>query len=189
MESTSTVPNGLWARYAGTIKTLFRVLFGFVWLIAGYLKFAPGFVDQFSVSGDGQPGWLQGWFSFWATIVNGNVSFWVYLTGALEVAIGLALIFGFMRKIAYIGAALLSLFIWAVPEGFGGPYGDGATGTTDIGTGFVYAMLAVSLLIINGAYGRSRLSLDYYIEEYFPKWAWIAEVRFDAPASRTVAPT
>jgi uncharacterized membrane protein YphA (DoxX/SURF4 family) len=182
METTAGTPRGLWARSAGTIKTLFRVLFGAVWLFAGYFKFVPGFAANFSVpDGSTQPVWLHGWFGWWAGIVNPNPAPWVYLVGSLEVLVGLALIFGFMRKIAYSGAGLLALFIWAVPEGFGGPYGGGTN--TDIGTGFVYAMLSVSLLIINGAYGPSRFSLDYYIERYWPKWARIAEVQFNAPAS------
>lgn len=169
--------SGMWPRYAASIKTLFRILFGFVWLFAGYFKFVPGFVGQFSVpTGDGQPALLQGWFNYWAGVVNPNPAPWVYLTGSLEILIGLALIFGFMRKLTYCGAALLAMFIWAVPEGFGGPYGGGTN--TDIGTGFVYSMLCVSLLIINGAYGPSRYSLDYYIERYWPKWSIIAEVNF-----------
>lgn len=179
--SESVGKPGLWARYAVTIKTLFRILFGFVWLAAGYFKFVPGFVSNFSVpNGDGQPFWLQGWFNWWAGIVNPNPAPWVYLTGSFEILIGLALIFGFMRKLAYAGAGLLALFIWAVPEGFGGPYGGGTN--TDIGTGFVYSMLALSLLIINGAYGPSRWSLDYHIERFWPKWALIAEVN---PAAAT----
>ena len=188
MEPKSLEPKGLWARYAGAIKTMFRMLFGVVWLIAGYFKFAPGFVGQFTVpGGDGQPFWLQGWFNWWANTVNPDPAPWVYLTGSLEILIGLALIFGFMRKLAYVGAAILAMFIWAVPEGFGGPYGGGDT--TDIGTGFVYSMLALSLLIINGAYGPSRWSLDYYIEKYWPKWALIAEVKFDEGAGRASSPS
>ena len=180
-------PQGAWRRLAGTTKTLFRILFGVVWIFAGYFKFAPGFVDQFSVpNGDGQPFWLQGWFNWWAGTVNPDPAPWVYLTGSIEILIGLALVFGFMRKLAYSGAAVLSLFIWAVPEGFGGPYGGGTN--TDIGTGFVYSMLCLSLLIINGAYGPSRLSLDYYIEQYWPKWAIIAEVKMEPAEGARVPP-
>ncbi|MCI4318622.1 MAG: DoxX family protein [Thermoplasmata archaeon] len=182
MEPEGGAGGGLWARNASTIKTLFRILFGVVWLFAGYFKFVPGFAANFSVpDGSNQPFWLAGWFHWWAGVVNPNPAPWVYLTGSLELLIGLALIFGFLRKIAYVGAALLALFIWAVPEGFGGPYGGGTN--TDIGTGFVYSMLALSLLIINGAYGPSRWSLDYYIELRWPTWAKLAEVRVDRRGS------
>ncbi|MCI4372193.1 MAG: DoxX family membrane protein [Thermoplasmata archaeon] len=186
-ESTGTTVEvkGWWPRNAQVLKTLFRMLFGFIWVIDGSLKFAPGFVGAFagSVSGDGQPAWLQGWFTFWANAVNGNTAFWVYLTGSLELALGLALLFGFMRKIAYVGGALLSLFIWAVPEGFGGPYGPGST---DIGTGAMYSLLFLSLILINATYGPSKWSLDYQIEKRFPRWAAIAE--FQPRAKVTAEP-
>ena len=169
-----------WPRNAHTLKTLFRMLFGLIWLIDGALKFAPGFVGAFagSISGDGQPAWLQGWFSFWATQVNGDPAFWVYLVGSFEVLLGLALIVGFVRKLAYACGALLSLFIWAVPEGFGGPYGPGST---DIGTGAMYALLFLALMLINATYGPSKWSLDHLIERRFPRWAMIAE--FQGPSS------
>lgn len=176
-ESTITVSSDAWwPRNAQVLKTLFRVLFGAIWLIDGSLKFAAGFVDAFagSISGAGQPAWLQGWFTYWANAVNGDPAFWVYLVGSLELLLGLALIFGFVRKITYVCGALLSLFIWAVPEGFGGPYGPGST---DIGTGAMYALLFVALMLINATYGPSRWSLDAVIERRWPGWARIAELR------------
>jgi uncharacterized membrane protein YphA (DoxX/SURF4 family) len=187
MESSTVTTvqlEGWWPRNAHVTKTLFRILFGVVWLIDGALKFVPGFAAAFSgqITGSGQPAWLQGWFSFWATQVNGNTAFWAYFVGSLEVALGLALIFGFMRKFAYIGGAILSLFIWAVPEGFGGPYGPGAT---DIGTGAMYAMLFLALILINATYGPSKWSLDHLIETRFPRWARIAE--FSRPGPREPA--
>jgi uncharacterized membrane protein YphA (DoxX/SURF4 family) len=168
--------DGWWPQHAQVLKTLFRVIIGVVWLIDGSLKFASGFVDAFagSISSDGQPAWLHGWFNFWATQVNGDPAFWVYLVGTLEILLGLALVFGFVRKIAYVGGALLSLFIWAVPEGFGGPYGPGST---DIGTGAVYALVFLALLLLNATYGPSRWSLDYLIERRVAWWAKVAELR------------
>jgi uncharacterized membrane protein YphA (DoxX/SURF4 family) len=179
--ATVGVSGSWWGRNAHLLKTAFRVAFGILWLIDGLFKFAPGFADQFSVSGDGQPAWLQGWFNFWATQVANNPAFWVYLVGTFEISLGLALIFGFMRKIAYICGAVLSLFIWAVPEAFGGPYGpnQGMNGTTDPGTGVVYAMVFLMLIVINSAYGPSRLSLDYAIEQRWRGWKLIAEFAGD----------
>jgi thiosulfate dehydrogenase (quinone) large subunit len=179
MEAATVPPAaavGWWASNAQTLKTLFRMVFGLIWLIDGSLKFAPGFVGAFagSISGSGQPAWLQGWFSFWATQVNGDPAFWVYLVGSLELLLGLALIFGFVRKVAYAGGAILSLFIWAVPEGFGGPYGPGST---DIGTGAMYALLFLALILLNATYGPSRWSLDAWIERRVGWWARLAELR------------
>lgn len=173
---------GWFARNASSLKVVFRAVFGVLWVIAGALKFQPGLVDQFPgmISADGQPSWLQGWFTFWAAQAASNAAFWVYLTGTLELAVGIGLIFGLMRKVAYLGGAVLSLFIWAVPEGFGGPYQLGVS--TDLGGGIVYAMAFMMLIVINATYGPSKLSLDYWIEKHFPAWAKIAEFRRDAPA-------
>ncbi|MGD0476845.1 MAG: hypothetical protein ABSB29_01615 [Nitrososphaerales archaeon] len=158
------------------LKVTLRVLFGMFWLIDGVLKFQPGFVDAFSgtVSASGQPGWLVGWFSFWASATSSNLAFFVYSTGVLEVAIGTCLILGLLRKLAYTASFFLSLLIWSVPEGFGGPYGPSST---DIGTGIVYALASLLFLVANAAFGPSRYSLDLQIEKRFPGWKRIAEVK------------
>lgn len=168
------VEQGWLVQHSEGLKTAFRVVFGLVWLLDGSLKFAPGLVGQFpglvTQAGHRQPAWLQPWFSFWAAQAAGNPAFWVYFTGTLELALAFCLLFGFLRKIAYVGGILLSLLIWAVPEGFGGPYGPGAT---DIGTGIVYGVLFLALITLNAGYGPSRWSLDFYIEERWPRWgAW-----------------
>ena len=158
------------------LKTFIRIILGIVWLIDGYLKFQPGFVDSFpdkiSSAGLGQPAWLQPWFNFWATATTGNAAAVVYTVGSLEIALGLALVFGLLRKLAYIGGMVISLLIWAIPEGFGGPYGPGST---DIGTGVIYSFVFLSLIIINATYGPSKYSLDSVLERRLPSWKRIAE--------------
>ncbi|MDG6970868.1 MAG: DoxX family protein [Nitrososphaerota archaeon] len=161
-----------------TLKVALRVVFGMFWLIDGMLKFQPGVVEAFSGmirdASAGQPAWLSGWFSFWASATSSNPGFFVYSTGALEVALGLCLMFGLLRKVAYTASFFLSLVIWSVPEGFGGPYGPGAT---DIGTGIVYALASLLFLIVNAFFGPSRYSLDFIIERRLPGWKKIAEIR------------
>jgi thiosulfate dehydrogenase (quinone) large subunit len=165
-------------RNLSSLKTIIRIIFGVFWAIDGGLKFAPGFVDSFSSmikdAASGQPSWLAGWFSFWASITSSNPSFYVYSTGLIELALGLGIIFGFLRKPVYIISLLLSLIIWSVPEGFGGPYGPGSS---DIGTGIVYAIVAFMLLIINATFGPSRYSLDFLIEGKWRWWKKIAEIK------------
>jgi len=160
------------------LKVVLRSIFGIFWLIDGLLKFRPGVVEAFPdlvrSAADGQPAWLSGWFSFWASTTSSNPSFFVYSTGLLEVAIGACLILGLLRKLAYTASFFLSLVIWSVPEGFGGPYGPGST---DIGTGIVYSLASVMFLVINAVFGPSRYSLDIQIEKRFPSWKKIAEIR------------
>jgi len=163
-------------RHVNSLKSFIRIFLGIVWLIDGYLKFSPGLVDSFPdlvrSAGDGQPTWLQPWFNFWSSVTTGNAALFVYTTGMLEVALGVALVLGFMRKIAYLGGIIFSLFIWAIPEGFGGPYGPGST---DIGTGIIYSFVFLSLVIINTISGPSKYSLDFLLERKYPFWKRLAE--------------
>ncbi|HYA58370.1 MAG TPA: DoxX family membrane protein [Thermoplasmata archaeon] len=171
----------------------FRIILGVVWLIDGAFKFTSGYANDFLTAvGNTQstaPSWLSGWYSFWVTQATNNGNLIVYTVGGLELALGIALVLGFLRKIAYLGGVVLSLLIWAVPEGFGGPYGAG-TGATDIGTGIIYALVFFGLIVINSTYGPSRLSVDHFIEKFFPRWASLAEfggirsLRTSAPTNR-----
>jgi nitrite reductase (NO-forming) len=68
------------------------------------------------------------------------------------------------------------LIIWSVPEGFGGPYGPGST---DIGTGIVYALASILFLVAMAAFGPSSLSLDSAIERKWPSWKRLAEIKSD----------
>jgi uncharacterized membrane protein YphA (DoxX/SURF4 family) len=158
------------------LKSMIRVVFGVVWLIDGSFKFQPGITDTFTQliqqAGAGQPAWLLPWFNFWFNVVSQNPAFWVYVVGLGEVLIGIALILGGLRKITYVVGMVLSLFIWAVPEGLGGPYGPGST---DIGTGIIYAFVFLSLMIFNAMEGPSKYSADTYIEKRVKWWHKLAE--------------
>ncbi len=114
---------GNWVvRNVEPLKTFMRTILGVVWLIDGALKFQPGFAEAFpdmvTSAGQGQPSWLQPWFSFWATSTTGNPAAIVYTIGTLELLLGLALVLGFLRKLVYIGGMVYSLFIWAVSRRF-----------------------------------------------------------------------
>ena len=71
------------------------------------IKFMPGMTETFSTAiaqaGAGQPAWLGGWFTFWSNIVSSNPAFFVYMIGTLELTLAFALIFGFLRKLAWEG--------------------------------------------------------------------------------------
>ncbi len=162
MDSESSHARIMWDRE--WLKTTVRVIFGIVWLVDGLMKFQPGLVESFpdmiKEAGQGQVASLQPWFSFWYNLTSTSPAAFVYTTGFLELVLGIALVLGFMRKIAYVGGIALSLLIWTVPEGFGGPYGPSST---DIGTGIIYSFVFLLLLIVN-ATDRSKYSLDAVIE-------------------------
>ena len=174
------LPTDNWVvKNASILKTVVRVLFGVAWFLDGIWKFQPGMADTFvSMTNSSiamNPAILQPWASFWAGQVAANPGFFVILIGSLELALGFALIFGFMRKIAYTGGILLSLFIWCIAEGLGGVF---MAGVTDIGTAIVYVYVFLLLLIIEATYGVSRYSLDYYIEKKVKWWKKLAEVKY-----------
>jgi len=158
-------------------KDLFRIAFGLIWVIDAALKWQPAFKAEFTgmlrSAGQGQPGWLHGWFHFWVNLVAPNAGFFAYSTAAIETLIAVALIVGFARKLTYISAALFSILIWATAEGFGGPY---TAGATDIGSAVIYAVVFVGLLALNYEAGPSRFSVDYLIEQRVSWWTRIAEV-------------
>ena len=165
------------------IGTFMRVAFGIVWLIDGFFKFQPGeasaFLQTMQTVVVGQPAWLGPWFSFWAGMITQNVAFFVAMIGTCEVLLGLALVFGFMRKVVYGLGALLSLSIWAIPEGFGGPYGPGST---DIGTAIIYVFVFAALMVIAASQGPDKNSFDHWLEKRVGWWAKIAEFGW-TPAS------
>jgi len=167
-----------WVRHIHLLNSILRVLLGVVWLIDGILKFYSGFAGSFlTVLQNNQaaaPSWLTGWFTFWVNVTSPDPTAVVYTVGVFEILLGIALILGFMRKVAYSGGVVLALLIWAIPEAFGGLYTI-TPQTTDIGTGILYAFALSGLILINAAHGPSRYSIDYYIERRFPGWARLAE--------------
>jgi nitrite reductase (NO-forming) len=141
----------------------FRIGFGLIWLIDAVLKWLPGFrstyVSAVSGAAQGQPGWLKWWFDFWVKLQTPRPTFFAYLVAVLETLVALAIIFGFARKLTYIMSAVLGVVIWAVAEGFGGPY---MQGSSDIGTAIIYAVVSMGLLTLCYYVGASRLSVDYH---------------------------
>jgi nitrite reductase (NO-forming) len=146
-------------------------------MIDAVLKWLPGFRSSYMSSirgaGMGQPGWLQWWFHLWINMQNPAPTFFAYLVAVLETLVALAVIFGFARKVSYIAAAVFSVVIWAAAEGFGGPY---ASGSSDIGTAIIYALVFMCLLTLAAYTGTDRYSVDYYLEQKFSWWSRVAEV-------------
>lgn len=165
-------------------KDALRISFGVIWLIDAVLKWLPGFrsnyVPMIKMAAQGQPGWLHPWFSFWDGLQDPHGAFFAYFAAVIETLIALALITGFARKFTYVSAAVFSLLIWSIAEGFGGPYTSGAT---DIGTSIIYAVVFMALLALSYYAGPSRYSVDYHLEKKISWWWRIAETRRPAPVT------
>lgn len=160
------------------LKSIARIIFGLIWLIDAFFKFQPDFVQNLpaliKAGAASQPSFLSGWYSFWINITSAAPVFFALLIGLTEFSIAISLIFGFMRKIGYSVGILTSLVIWMVPEGFGGPYVASAI-PTDIGTGIIYAMVFILFIVINDLEGPSKYSIDFYIEQKYHFWKYLAE--------------
>jgi uncharacterized membrane protein YphA (DoxX/SURF4 family) len=152
---------------------LLRVIFGLIWAVAAWLKWAPsfqnGFVSQVSGAGSGQPGIVQRWITLWANIISTNPLLFARFEGVLETVIAVFLIFGFFSNFTYCLGILLSLGIWSIAEGFGGPYVFGQS--TDIGTALPYAVLFAVLLVISA--GR-YYSVDQWLTPRLGRFGFLA---------------
>lgn len=137
-----------------------RIIFGLAWVVAAVLQWQPqfqnSFVAQVSVARAGQPGFIQGWITFWANLAGVNPLLFARILASTEAVIAAFLILGIFSNLTSIAGIFLSLGIWAIPEGFGGPYIAGVT--TDIGTAFPYAILFAVLLFLSAGryYGLDR---------------------------------
>lgn len=132
-----------------------RIAFGIVWAIAAWLKWQPKFLGSFSSqvtsAKDGQPVVIGAWIAFWGHVVSMNPLLCACLLASTETAIAVFLIFGIFTNLTCVVGILLSLGIWSVAEGFGGPYKLGST--TDVGTAVPYVLLfAVLLAVAAGRY-------------------------------------
>lgn len=154
---------------------ILRIVFGFMWAVDASFKWRSTFRDNFLTSvvsaGQGQAGYLHGWFNFWASLLRHDPHLFAYLVAVAESLIALSLMTGFARRSTYLAAALFSLLIWSIAEGFGGPYG---SNSTDIGTGIVYAVVFLSLYGLDRLAVPAKWSVDWYIERRFPWWTIVA---------------
>ena len=160
----------------GWTGTIFRLAFGVIWGIDAYLKWQPGFrhtyIANLKMIAQGQPSFLHGWFHFWITVQSSAPLVFATLVGVLESSLCLVLLLGVARRVGYTVGAFYALFLWAVGEGFGGPY---MSGSTDIGTGIIYTMLFIALLVFAPPARRERFSLDRVLERRLGWWRLVSE--------------
>jgi uncharacterized membrane protein YphA (DoxX/SURF4 family) len=154
---------------------ILRITFGVVWVIDATFKWLPsfrsGFLSQITGVAQGQPNWLNPWFHFWIRLLGHNPHLFAVLTAIVESLIALALVFGFARRTTYLTATLFTLVIWSVAEGFGGPY---TSGSTDIGTAIIYAIVFLALYGLDRLAVPPKWSVDTYIAKKIPWWSIVA---------------
>jgi thiosulfate dehydrogenase [quinone] large subunit len=154
-----------------------RIIFGLVWVVDAILKWQPqfqnAFVDQVTAARDGQTGLIQGWISFWAGIVTINPLLFARIEATTETALAVFLILGIFSNLTFITGIFLSLGIWTIPEGFGGPYVPGQS--TDIGTAFPYALLFAVLLFLSAG---SYYGLDQWLTSRLGRLDFLASGSF-----------
>ena len=130
-------------------------------------------IDMVQQASQGQPAWLQPWFSFWTSMISSNSAFMLNGMRVWELIVAFTLLLGFMRKLSYLSGILLSLIIWSVSEGFGGPYGPGST---DIGASILYPFVFFALLILETSAGSNRYTLDKLVERRVGSWSKVADI-------------
>jgi len=129
----------------------------------------------------GQPGWLHPWYNFWLASLTSAPATCLHGIGSIELALGSALVIGFLRKSVYLGGIILSLMIWSIVEGFGGPY---KSGSTDIGAAIMYALTFVTIMIVERSSNYSKYSLDALIERKLNGWKHVAEFYDEKSSSK-----
>ncbi len=149
-----------------------RILFGLIWLIDAQFKWRPAFVDglvsYLSGALPGQPEAVQTWIHFWMQIVKIDPTMFAYFVASAETALALALIFGVLSNLAYLGGTLLALMIWSTAEGFGGPY---VVGTTDIGAAIIYVFVFALLYLSRAGLG---IGVDRKLAGLLGSWSFLA---------------
>jgi thiosulfate dehydrogenase (quinone) large subunit len=153
-----------------------RLLFGAAWGIDAGLKWLPGFRHNFLPmlhdTAQGQPSWLHWWFHTWIVVQSQAPGLFVTLTALVETALSLVLLLGVARRAGYVLGIGWSLIVWAVAEGFGGPY---MSGSTDIGCCIMYALLFGALLVFAPSAENERFCLDRALVTRWSWWRTVAE--------------
>jgi hypothetical protein len=155
----------------GSRVTALRLAVGTILAVDATLQFLPGAPPQLAYllvvgAGQDQPS-LAWWYSYWVGVIAQNPGFWWYGTGVLTASLAACLILGVARRIAYVVGFAFGLSLWAIPNGFGGPF---VAPNTDVGAGLLYALLFLFLLQMDSVSGPVRLAGDVMLERRWPKW-------------------
>ena len=168
----------------GSRVACLRLLVGAILAVDAILQFLPGAPPQLAYllvvgAGQNQPA-LSWWYAYWASVIAGDPGFWWYGTGILMAILATCLLLGVARRLAYLVGFLFSLALWAIPNGFGGPY---AAPNTDVGAGLLYAVLFLILLQMDSVSRPARWAADVILEHRWPGWRAIGGASLGGPPS------
>jgi thiosulfate dehydrogenase [quinone] large subunit len=152
---------------------LLRIAFGAIWAVDAALKWLPSFaqhtlLDELEDASAGQPALVQAWIGAWMRFLEVNPDAFGILLALAETAIAVGLVSGALTTAVCAAGGALSLMIWSTGEGFGGPYGDGAT---DVGASLVYVPL-FALLAVIGAGGT--WGVDRWLQPRLGRLSWLS---------------
>lgn len=139
------------ARTIGATRARLRRVLGLFWVIDGLLKFQPGLANRanesysFAMTAMAAPTPLAGLVIHVGHLLLKHPALW-WGMGAMELAIGTAILVGGATRLALAGSMAWALCIWVLGEGFEGL----SAGATSVVTGFpgaalLYAVLGVLL--------------------------------------------
>lgn len=158
--------------------SLLRIAFGIIWAIDASFKWTPSFqasyLAQVKAAAVGQPHWLVWLFHTAESVIQIDPHAFAVATALVESLTAAGLIIGFARRAGYLIGLGFSLVVWALAEGFGGPY---TAGSTDIGTGIIYAVVFAALYGLDRAVGPSAWSFDAVIARRWSRWSRFSEAR------------
>ncbi len=156
--------------------SLLRIVFGIIWAIDAAFKWTPSFqssyLAQVKAAAVGQPHWLAWLFRTAESVIQIDPHAFAVATALVESLTAFGLIIGFARRAGYLIGLGFSLVVWALAEGFGGPY---TAGSTDIGTGIIYAVVFAALYGLDRAVGPSPWSFDAVIARRWRRWSRFSE--------------
>ena len=151
-----------------------RILFGVLWSFDAGFKWLPGFrggqtlPDELSRAAKVHTPVVHQWLQLWNAVALLNPGAFATVMAILETLAALALVFGVLSNVAFIGTAVLSFGIWSGAEGFHLPFHGGMT---DLGpsAGYVFASLALFF-----AAAGSTWSVDTWLRPRLGRFAWLA---------------
>ena len=155
---------------------MLRIAFGVIWAIDALFKWRPAFLHtyltQVEAAQQGQPTWLVPLFHGAEAVIRLDPYAFALATAIIESLTALGLILGLARRLGYLVGAGFSILVWIFAEGFGGPY---TAGSTDIGTGIIYAVVFFALYGLDRAVGPGPWAVDTWIERRRQAWMRVAE--------------